>query len=668
MADTKDIRSKFRLEFEAKGAERVQRQAEGVNKALGKEKLTGGMSELERLSKRNVRQMAGLSKHLKDVTKALQGMSKAAREVGTLADKLKKASDNAKGVGESARRANAEFKKGAFTQGFAQGMGVGPFLQRGPGMRRQAAGMVTGGAFRGAAAMPVRGSQAFAQGLASIPGGGLITAAMQNALGTFQSAVQQEADITGLGGVSRGAARRAGARATAVERERLEKQSFSEFRKDFLRTRRLGREKDRGSLLGKARSFLGLEDRPSAGGQEVVAAFQAQQANQNRRTERAAALAGSRARAGAMRRGMSPIRAIERIGVQQGLDPSQALQMAQQMGLSTLDPSLRQAAPSMGAALGLQRLGFGGAGEAGAFLRAERRGGIQGVGQERGAARRAIDETVGRAMAQGMERSEIRELLSQIAQGQDRFFTTGIPFARESIQEMTDGLSGALGPGLRSLRAAQQMTQGAQAVGARGPQNAAQVQLVRQIAESRGFGFGLEGMSKAMRVLEEKGARKEEVQSMLDRMGMPGGEAGAQIRKRFMMQAFPGFQLSAKGALRIGEVGLQKATTEGAVTDVEKLSKDRAALLDIRKGGQELRRRGIGQQIAPVAQTFEDAMITGSKSFANMAPMMTKVAEGASSVADLLPGFTKAIQNFIEVFGDDATMSNARNFVRTNSE
>ena len=659
MADTKDIRSKFRLEFEAKGAERVQRQAEGVNKALGKEKLTGGMSELERLSKRNVRQMAGLSKHLKEVTKALQGMSKAAKQIGTLADKLKKASDNAKGVGDNARRANAELKKGAFTQGFAQGMGVGPFLQRGPGMRRQAAGMVAGGAMRGAAAMPVRGSQAFAQGLASIPGGGLVGAAMQNAFGAFQSALAQEAGITGLGGMPRAAARRAASRARAGARAdpRQVETGRSAARARFagstgvipdapmdplgdldiggMQTRTSGTAEDTSQIrerqLRTARKKL-ADDLLTA---EATALVRAQDQ------------AAARARKEIMSPHLDPIRNLQRTAASQGIMPQQALQMAQQMGLSTLDPTLSQAQSSIGSALGLQRLGLGGAGEAGAFLRAERRGGIQGVGRGAGAAGRALDETVGRAFAMGLDRSEIRDLLGQIAQGQERFFTTGVPFARESILAMTAGLSGAMGEGLRSIRTAQALQQGAQSVGARGPQNAAQVQLVRQIAQSRGFGFSAEGMSRAMMEMESGGVTNREVQSMLDRMGMPGGAFGAQIRKRFLAQAFPGMEISGRESLRMGETGIGAPGQSDATFDLEQQARGRAAGMDIRRAGQARRRIGIGQQVAPSVQTFEDAMLNTSKGFAKLAPSVEVVANGVADLALLLPKLTGWIQEVI---------------------
>ena len=348
-----------------------------------------------------------------------------------------------------------------------------------------------------------------------------------------------------------------------------------------------------------------------------------------------------------------------------GIMPQQALEMANQMGLSTMDATLTRGQQSMEAALGLQRLGFGGARESGAFLRAERRGGIQGVQQGPGGAARAINETIGRAMAMGLDRSETRDLLNQIATGQDRFFSTGVPFARQSIMDLTEGLGGALGEGLRSMRAAQQIAQGAQMVGGQGPQNAAQAMLIREVARSRGFGFSNEGIFRAMSELEQGlGPTGQEVSGLMGRFRTGGGFTGAFAQKQILQGAFPGMSLTARDAGRIGARGIAPPGTTGAGFDVGAQAIGRAAGIEQTRAGQELMRIGIGQEMAPAVQTFEKAMIKTGGAFAKMAPSVTKIAQGAEAVADILPAFTGAVQNFIGAFGDEAEVQKMKDKIK----
>jgi hypothetical protein len=664
MADSKDIRSRFKLEFETKGAEKVKKTVNEIQKGLGKKELAGGMTELDRMTARNARQMAGLSRHLKDVTKSLQGMARTVKTVGKLADELKKAGKNAKETGDNVKKTQQELRKGAFSQGLAQGMGFGPFLQRGPGMSRQAMGMAAGGLMRGVGSSPIRGAQALAQGLGSIPGGGLVTAIMQNAMASFSSAQSYQRAVVGLGGTNHlvgaraGAAARAGVMARPLsefgsvtgalplvsqmteERRRKTHLPFKEEIANDPELRKLFAQK--GITVQDPEAFdrerqRDADQRNIRGSEDM----------QKRMADRAAARASSRAQ------GLDAISRMSATGASMGIMPQQVLQMAAQMGLSTMDPSLRKGSASIGSALGLQQLGFGGAQEAGAFLRAERRGGIQGVGAGRGTARDAMNETVGRALAQGMDRSEVRDLLASIAQGQDRFFSTGIPIARSSVLDMAEGLSGGLGKGIRSLRAAQAIQQGAQGVGATGPQNAAQALLVRQVAKSRGFGMSAEGIARALAEMEQGGVSLEERNQLMSGINTGGGFLGAQMSKRFQEQAFNGFQISAMEAKRLREAGPGKITTRGASLDLEQEAQTRASQIDVRGAGQERRRVTTGMRLAPSVQTFEDNMITGAEAFANMAPTIQAIANGGSQIVGLLPAFTKAIQNLINLFGDD---------------
>ncbi len=678
MANT-DIKSSFELELKSKGAGKVKKDINDISAGLSKKNLTEGMEALDAVTSRSVRQLSGMSKHIKDVTKSLGGMAKTIKSVAKLTDDLRKLKDGVtpgSGGGGGTQQPRSP-KRGAFLQGLGQGMGFGPYLQRGPGMGRQAFGMGVGGAARSIASMPVRGSQAFAQGLASIPGGGMVTAMMSQALGSFQSAQAYQESLMGLGGINRfpGNQAAAGARSRvmgrgigpidrAAIRARLSQSNGPNLTSAGLAF--AGRTGSTGVLNPGTITPSGLSGGGLTKNQQdlVEAEVQRITATKTATLQKIADRAAATARANAMRpeaQTMGSIGAVRRTGISMGFTPQQSLQMASQMGLSTMDGSLNAARGAMGSLFGLQRLGYGGANEAGAFARAGRRGGIQGVSGSGGS---ALDETVGRAIAQGMDRSETRELLAQIAQGQDRFFSTGIVFARSTIQDLTDGLGGPLGPGARSSRTAAGLAQSMQQVGMQGPQNAAQGMMVRMMMKNRGLNPTSENMFSMLEELQSGNFSGQDINKTLGAFNTGGGAQGRFFQKMILGQL--GAQVTSSEAGKIAAMGIGGRSTRGSSADLAGLGAGITPGMSKRSAGMEMSRVNQGMRMASSVQNFEEGIIRGGDAFAKLAPTIDSLSRGSLSIAEKLPLFGEALQKFIDMFGADNMKLPKR--IRTNGE
>jgi hypothetical protein len=226
----KDIRTNLIVSAEAKGFDPTRQQMgklseEAVKGLAGQAKgfdearnssLTYGKA-LERINKLDFRevqkQIGGLEKNLSELAKQQMAVTEAMSSIDdkaspaykNLEDNLKSIQDESKSTEREIKSLTNAFKeqakeaekaskaKGAFIQGLAQG-GLpfpAPFLQRGPGMGRQVAGMAVGkaltGGARGAGAMGgamFGGVQGMAQAIGAIPivGGPLA--------GQFQAAAQ----------------------------------------------------------------------------------------------------------------------------------------------------------------------------------------------------------------------------------------------------------------------------------------------------------------------------------------------------------------------------------------------------------------------------------------------------------------------------------------------
>ena len=180
----KTHRTKVVIEGETKGMGRAKKDAEGLFKAVDTTRVNKGLKEQK--------------KRIDDVTDALKDEAQATAKVRNEKEKLAQAEDkltrkrdsNGRFMGARKRDSNGRFmggggssgggggggggrraptdadfrRRGAFSQGMAQGLGVGEYMQRGPGMFRQAAGRGVGGMMRGVASTPFNGLGALAFG------------------------------------------------------------------------------------------------------------------------------------------------------------------------------------------------------------------------------------------------------------------------------------------------------------------------------------------------------------------------------------------------------------------------------------------------------------------------------------------------------------------------
>lgn len=236
-----DIRTNVVISAETKGFDTAQQKAAKVSSeaAKGMDAQVKGFADaekgsvafqkaLDRLNKMTFRevqkQIGGLKGNLVDLHKEQLALTevmssiddKAGPEYDSLKERLKKIKDQskdteqqvssltkafAKQAQEADRAAKiAEQRSGAFLQGMAQG-GLpmpAPFLQRGPGMGRQMAGMAVGSGLRGAMNMGrgagtamFGGVQGMATGISSIPMvGGALAGQFQQAAAYAQQNIE----------------------------------------------------------------------------------------------------------------------------------------------------------------------------------------------------------------------------------------------------------------------------------------------------------------------------------------------------------------------------------------------------------------------------------------------------------------------------------------------
>ena len=124
------------------------------------------------------------SKEYKELAKALKGVEREGARVERTIKRVERVIGDTTVKVKDLERTMA---KGSFAQGLMQGAmpRTSGLLQRGPGMKRQVAGQMLGRGVRGVGGAiggtPFGGIGAIAQGLQSIPGGGLIAAPMRMA-------------------------------------------------------------------------------------------------------------------------------------------------------------------------------------------------------------------------------------------------------------------------------------------------------------------------------------------------------------------------------------------------------------------------------------------------------------------------------------------------------
>lgn len=446
---------------ETKGFVRAGQEAAKITKAAAaaaKEQLKN-TKEVEKELGRMGGQLKDLARHQVSLNREMEKVGKATDTYKKLSGQLKEVNKQQDELQRAARNVERAFKdqgkavtaaqmaKGGFAQGFIQGAvpGVGPFIQRGPGMRQQAAGMAIGRGIRGVGAAATGaafgGMQGLVNALQSVPVAGILAAPISMAMQQAQQAIQYQQVKMGampfMGGLGF-AQRRRQALATTRAKEVTPEDVFLAYENEPLK--QLYNEKTIGTIKGARVARRAAEfDRPLGG--------------------------------------MGP-GGIRGLGERYGMALPQVMQFAASLsqaaggtGMTRQQQRLRETA--IAAQVGYQV----DPGVAGAFGLGGRRGGLVGGG---GRAASAMVDAMQDATKLGLEGSELNDYLRQIAEGINSWKSTGIPFNKSSMMELSTGLGAVIG-GVRGMRIAGATRQMGIKLGGQGPQTLGELMMLRSL-------------------------------------------------------------------------------------------------------------------------------------------------------------------------------------------
>ena len=190
-------------------------------------------------------------------------------------------------------------------------------------------------------------------------------------------------------------------------------------------------------------------------------------------------------------------------------------------------------------------------GTIGSFLKAQRRGGLAGMevgGAGMGGA--TLTSTIGDAMKLGLEGSELNNYMKIVADGIQQFEQSGIPFAKDSFAGMADEMAkmGASGP--RGAFIARGVTQAAQGLSSKGPQNAADLMMMQTMGGYQGG--GAESFEAAQLQMEQGKMDPKNMTKLFQRY-MKAGGGGASGRQLFRhVMGGMGVQIGVKESQLMG--------------------------------------------------------------------------------------------------------------------
>lgn len=668
MSGPSDIKSRFVLKFEQEGAEKVQKQVDRLQQSMQGAGVLGVSGSAKGGDQgRLMKQVAGMSRHIHEASKSLIGLNRAVAQVDKALSRLAASmggggaggggagGGTAGGSGAFGRAGRAapaaapspDLAAGSFAQGALQGVGFGPYLQRGPGMLRQAAGVMVGGGARrvggrvarmgrAALSMPFRGTAGLVEGLASIPGGGLLTGALQSGLGAARDAIADEEAWTSLGGSPawdsniKTKADRARARvmARSVNVGAAASSRFQAARETYKQAHGTWPSSSWDISMGKVISSDADASRKAAIKDRATRASAA--ADKIRST----AFGGFRADTKAYSL----------------MDRTQAARFAGQLGVSTLDGSFGAAERSgqLRQAMQLNTLGVGPEATAG-FIRGARQGGLSG--------NKDMTKVWSEAIKAGFDRSEVTALMGQITQGQQQFLSSGIPINQDSLVRMSGAVAGVLGPGGRSASFAGQLQAGMKNLADAGPQNTSDMAALRHFGGFRGGGAA--GLWEAEKRLEGGNFTKSQLEgyirshgsSAVDRRRLQAGLKKLGVRLSHqeidrMVNAVQAGGLESATADKMlarmqGREGLEDAG--GAAKRLVGSSSGQRGRRDIQD-----QRTVIGKSLVGVAQSLERSSNNVAGVFAELSPTLKRVTGMSEAVSKTLPDIARNLQTLID--------------------
>jgi len=670
-----EVKTELKVKASSEGFANLRNEAGQLNSSLreGARQVTRGFRDAERTVDDFGEAMRGIER---SVGRAMTGIT---RDIQTLIREMGN-------LNRQASRAERVMARGGFLQGVFQGVGAGEMVQRGPGMYRQMAGRMAGraaaGPFRMAGGAAFSGVSGFAQGLASIPGGGLVAAPMMNAVNMAEQAIQfqraQFQALPQLGGFGlaqrMGAARRGVsplAGRAAFERALLADVDPSdvEARVGATRFHTTGTDVVAGMAENTMstnvadiarRKVMEARYRDTVGRDQEDMRRARARATMDIRAERASeardtALRQARNRASreAKEAFYAPIR---RAGKNLGaMDATQASAFAAQLASAggTTDPrSMVQSAMAAQTAFGVN------AETSGAFLRAGRRGGMAGgAGGDA-----ALVQTLREGMALGLEGSELTKWMQEMAEGISRFEQTGIPINPRSVGSMARAISLTGVGATRGQRIAQGLMGAGQRLSQQGPSSAMDIMMLQQA----GFqGGGTESLMDAMIALEQGLTGPQATAMMQGLVRAGGGGAGGIFTlqrglSRLGVNIGLGEAKEMAGALMEGGqsgdekvqaiLSEQKRGSAAAPTTPQGLQKIARTMVDDfgpalkRQAGLTNQALGVGSKLVTSVQDLKTVMTNTADSFATVgAPLLKDLTGLMATMSTSMNELAKAI-------------------------
>jgi hypothetical protein len=646
--------------------------------------LTKVMADIEDTAspayRRLAKDMAAVQQEASQVERTMRNLQRAYKETGTTADQVIQ------------RR---EQRRGAFSQGLLQGMiPEAAYLQRGPGMARQAAGAAIGARARGVAGgmaqIPFSGAAGLAQALQSVPGGGFLAMPLMQTMQYAQQALQFRQQRQQLmpflqmgaevgGGVAVGqtpAQQRAQAlrqadrmmAQVAVRGERGRGGVLAAVEEAVDPAGAIGTaigaigEIFEGGVRGRLRQEQRKRDIVAAGGGEAFAQRQ-REAERQRIADRIIEQRGGIARQRVRPRTLQDI--IRTQGQQMGFALPEAMQFMGGVTQAGGGVGRELATQQMGtAAMAAQRLYGIGADVSGAFLQAGRRGGVVGA---RGRGGEAMVEAIAGGMQMGLEGSELTTFMQQMAGDIRAWQQTGIPINTTSVAAIGASLARTGLGGIRGAAVTRGLTARARELTTRGPQGAEELIMLQELG---GFGGGgVEDYEQAQLRLEQGGFDPEDVRRMMRRlMAAGGGGAGGRAVFRRAMRRFgvnigvaetqlmekqiTGQELTPDEEARIKQIDTQIAQVAGGAPETVGAMGRKA--IEATNPALQKQANITNQQIAAgnamlgVMQSLEKTTRNVATGFTRLAgEPLTNLTRGIEGLSNEIPGLASKLKDLV---------------------
>lgn len=687
MSSSKEIKSKFKLEFEAPGAEQTKKKIEGINKALSPSKITGGMEALSKIQSRNLRQMAAMQKQVASLSKTFAGLEKIVDRIGKAMDKIEGGGGRG-GSGGGERRPPISGGgggrsgggggggaggggEGNFTRGVLQGAGFGqyyPSNQR-AGMIRQAFGASVGSFGRqvggGLASSPFTGMAGIQQAAGGIPFvGGIASGAIGQAMGYGQSALayqQSRLGLTSVLGRQGVAGVAAGGQAYSDTYAKVMAGGIDESAVRAAGDSVRSRSTQAAEVAASKVEAPGQGTKPNPFGFGIPAAIRAdpsldvvgasaKEAETLKRKELLQGLSGKAAsEAGAARAAVDPLSRLTASGNE--LMGKGAIETNQFIGALLGRGGPGASENFMETAMAASTLFGVGAETSGAFQKGQKRGGISGVGSS---ATDMLVNSIQEATAAGMDETEVRDFLQHISQAQDQFLSGGMPISPGSLARMAGSLGGTgLGAG-RGMALGQSISERMKNIAATGEVNSP---LDFQLMRLKGYkGSGGSGdMRQALKAMESGELSPDEQRQLFSIMGGGAGvnEDSAVIATKNRLATEFGVKMTDQEVmqLRHGTFGLKQFGPE----ETPEMMKARAKTsTDIMGGGVKdqntIDNMGImiGEKLLPALQAFEISSQNTAKAFAEFSPSLKALGEASQAITEKLPALAGKAEWVIE--------------------